>query len=613
MSPDRRTALGHRRLSIVGVENGRQPIASEDETVHVVVNGEFYDYRGIVQDLEGKGHHFRTRSDSEIAVHLYEEYGLDFVHHLRGEFALVLWDERRRRLVAARDRFGIKPLLYAVTEGAIVIASEAKALFASGVDPEWDCESFFQAASMQYVQPDRTLFAGVNQVPPGSTLIVNDTDHAVDRGDIHVRRYWQIPVNSIDSQGKEIAQHCGAAEGRGAAELIAECRRQIVDATTVRLHGDVPVCFQLSGGLDSSAVLAVAAEALGRPLDAYTVTFDQVAYDESRFAQEAASHVGARRHSVHITPTDVLANLADAVGMSEGLCINGHLSAKHLLHRRIRDDGFKVVLTGEGADEAFAGYGHLRIDHWRTTGREQLISNLSTTNRTSVGMMLAHGQWLDLSGVEKRLGFVPAWMEAKATLGYRLRPLLCEEFLSVYADRDPYGEFVDVVVHGEPSRNRVDQSTLLWTKSALANYILQTLGDGTEMANSVEGRVPFLDHHLWEFLARVPTSLKIRDATEKYILREATRDYLPSSIYRREKHPFDVPPVSLIADPSCWELVVDTLHSEAFRTQPFFDTQRTIERLSQLTTDDDATRLAWDPIVMTVLSTIAMQDKLISK
>lgn len=616
LSADARIALGHQRLSLVGIGNGQQPIASEDEQTRVVVNGEFYNYRRIVDQLKENGHQFRTQSDSEIAVHLYEEHGLDFAEHLRGEFSLVLWDARQRRLVAVRDRFGVKPLVYSITDESIVIASEAKALFAAGVSRAWDHESFFDAASMQYVRPDRTLFRGVRQIPPGCLLIARQGDLG-QSGTVraNVRRYWQIPRMSEPP----IPPHPNgdSLDNLKQAELTAECRRQVIDATTVRLHGDEPACFQLSGGLDSSIVVAIAAEVLGRPVDTYTVTFDEAEYDELSYAGELLDHVGARGHAVRVTPADVLANLPEAVRMSEGLCINGHLSAKHLLHQQIQADGFKVVLTGEGADEAFAGYGHLRIDHWRSGGSnsnfnvEEHLSRLTSTNQTSLGMMLPHGELLDLSSVERRLGFIPTWLQAKASFGFRLRPLLRDEYLAESRGRDPFGEFIEDVLQdeiNEPGRGRVDLSTLLWSKSALANYILKTLGDGTEMASSVEGRVPFLDHRLWEFVSRVPLNLKIRDPTEKFILREATRDCLPESIYRREKHPFDVPPVSLVGDPCCWGLVNDMLSSEAFRSQPFFDVQRTQETLDGLAKSDDPTRIAWDPVVMTVLSVVAMHD-----
>lgn len=596
---DRRAALGHRRLSVIAPEDGLQPLVSEDGRVRAVVNGEFYGFEQTRRELSQTGHRFATQSDSEVAVHLYEDLGLDFVTRLRGEFALAIWDESRRQLVAARDRFGVKPLLYATTSNGTLIASEAKALFAAGIERRWDFESFHQAASMQYVLPDRTLFAGIRQVPPGCLLIVSH-----DR-EPRIERYWEPPLSRRDPP----------EDGRQSSpiELIERCRGFVVDAVRTRLRADARVCVQLSGGLDSSAVLGIAAAETTEPIDAYSIVFDNADYDERDSAIQAAAHAGARLHTLTVSPAEILSSLCDAVCMSEGLCINGHLAAKFLLSRQMQHDGFKVVLTGEGADEAFAGYAHLRTDHWRTTGADHLIRQLDRTNRSSLGMMMPHGESLDLRGVERRLGYVPAWMEAKGTFGRRVHSLLRDDFVDEFRDRDPFGEFVDSVVSdARRDFSPVECSTLLWTQSALASYILATLGDGTEMAHSIEGRVPFLDHHLWEFLRDVPVELKIHGTTEKHILREAIRDFVPDSIYRREKHPFDAPPVTLGNEDSTREFLHDTLRSEAFRSQPFFDVDRTRTQVEQLATADETTKLAWDPVIMTVLSTTLLQQRLLT-
>jgi asparagine synthase (glutamine-hydrolysing) len=595
ISPDHRVALGHRRLNVVGTDDGQQPIASEDGGIRVAVNGEFYGFEELRRQLIAGGHRFMTASDSEVAVHLYEELGLDFVTRLRGEFSLVLWDESRRRLIAIRDRFGVKPLLYATPRDGTLIASEAKALFAAGIAPAWDDESFFHAASMQYVPPDRTLFRGIRQVPPGCMLIVTDQQHRIER-------YWEIPRPPGNNARSDADEN----------DLIQRCRDQVVEAVQGRLRADASVCFQLSGGLDSSVVLGVAASNASEPLDAYTITFDTPDYDERQYASEVARHCNARLHEINVSASDVLHTLGDAVRMSEGLCINGHLSAKYLLMQRIHSDGFKVVLTGEGADEAFAGYAHQRIDYWRSIERDDLIGQLSAANGSSLGMMLAYGSSLDLRGVQQRLGYVPAWMEAKATFGRRVHSLLNDEFLAQFAGRDSYGEFVDSVFKDRSkAESRLDCSTELWTRSALANYILTTLGDGTEMAHSVEGRVPFLDHHLWDFLSDVPAKLKIRGTTEKYILREATREFLPDRIYRREKHPFDAPPASLASNRLVREFISDSLRSRTFLAMPFFDLSKTIDQYDALQSADATTQLAWDPVLMTVLSAVAMQQNLI--
>jgi len=592
ISHDQRLALGHRRLAIVGVSDGQQPITNEDGKLQIIVNGEFYDDLSLRAELRRHGHRFRTESDSEVALHLYEDHGLDFLSRLRGEFALVLWDSRRNRLVAARDRFGIKPLVYCQTDHGLWLASEAKALFALGVPADWDHSALLGAMAVQYVAPDRTLFRNIRQIPPGCVMVASEDSLQIDR-------YWDLPEADLNP----------SVNPEQPEELVARCRQAVIEAVRLRLRADVPVCVQLSGGIDSTAVLGIAASQSSSPLHAYSVTFDQLGYDESSMAVAAANHCGAILHKVHVQPADILQHLSCAVGMSEGLCINGHLVAKFLLHRAIHADGFKAVLTGEGADEAFHGYAHLRIDYWRSLGRADLESTLASSNRTSLGMMLPHGESLDLTGVLRRLGYVPAWMQAKATMGARLFSLLRDDLRHAFVEHDHYGELVDSIC-GSPPRHAVPvvQSNRLWIRSALANYILKTLGDGTEMAHSVEGRVPFLDHHLWEFLGQVPLDQKIRGTTEKHILREAMRGFVPESIRTREKHPFDAPPVSLTSLASAD--LRDHFQSRLLEQQPLFDADRLMTQLDSLQTKDESTRLAWDPVFMTVLSVLALQEHL---
>ncbi|HTE19953.1 MAG TPA: asparagine synthase (glutamine-hydrolyzing), partial [Armatimonadota bacterium] len=313
-TPDRRVALGHARLSVIDLETGAQPLSSEDGQVVAVVNGEFYDWERIRRILEQRGHRFSTHSDSEILVHLYEQYGQDCLRHLRGEFAFVLWDGRRRQLFAARDRWGIKPLCYVMVDGTLYLASEAKGLFAAGVRAAWDREAFFQAAHLQYVPPDRTLFAGVCQLRPGHSLIAAD-------GEVRTHGYWYLDYPPVEHAAMDASE----------ADIVHELRELLDEAVRLRLRADVPVACHLSGGLDSSAVLGLAARHSPRPIDCFTVSFDAAPYDELRVAEEMARHAGANLHPVRVTQDDLVEHLSDAVYFSEGLAINGHLTAKFLL------------------------------------------------------------------------------------------------------------------------------------------------------------------------------------------------------------------------------------------------------------------------------------------
>jgi asparagine synthase (glutamine-hydrolysing) len=301
MSADGTVALGHARLSIIDLATGDQPIASEDERTRVIVNGEFYGFEAIQKELERGGHRLRTRSDSEIALHLYEDLGLHCVHRLRGEFAMVLWDERNRTMVAVRDRFGIKPLFYAWHDNALYLASEVKALFAAGVPARWDADSV--SHSVEYGgHQSRTLYDGVFQVPPGQYLIATDRH-------CQLHQYWDFNYPAA-----------AAARPRPAEEHVAEFRHAFEEAVRLRLRADVPVGCYLSGGLDSCAVIGLAARHHPDPIRAFTLTFDRPDYDEEKEAREMATRVGAEFHPIPIGQDDLADHLGDAVHQSEAFC-----------------------------------------------------------------------------------------------------------------------------------------------------------------------------------------------------------------------------------------------------------------------------------------------------
>ena len=337
ISPDGKVALGHARLSIIDLSTGDQPIATEDERTRIIVNGEFYGYEAIQRDLQSRGHRLRTKSDSEIALHLYEDFGMQCLHHLRGEFAVVLWDQTRRRLIAVRDRFGIKPLFYAWHQNTLYLASEVKALFAAGVPACWDEESVFHAVSFGKHQT-RTLYDGVFEVPPGHFLLATEKH-------LQVTQYWDFNYPHADT----------TAPTRSDAEYAAEFRHELEEAVRIRLRADVPVGVYLSGGLDSCSVLGLAARHLPEPIRAFTLTFEDVKYDEGLVAQEMAALAGAEFMPIPIGQRELADNFSDAIAQSETVCMNAHGVAKYLLSRAVRDAGYKVVITGEGSDEILGG------------------------------------------------------------------------------------------------------------------------------------------------------------------------------------------------------------------------------------------------------------------
>jgi asparagine synthase (glutamine-hydrolysing) len=602
MSTDCRAALGHTRLSIIDLSTGDQPISNEDGTIHIVVNGEFYDFERTRAQLESRGHRFRTKSDSEIALHLYEDLGPECLHHLRGEYAFVIWDDRNQRLIAGRDRFGVKPLFYAEHNGALYLASEVKALFAMGVPAEWSSESVYAGG---FILPgDRTLFKGVHNVPPGHFLRATREAH-------RVHQYWDVDYPRGDS----------ATEKMSDAEYIAGFREVLEESVKTRLRADVPVGCYLSGGIDSCAVLGLASRHHDGPVRAYTLTFDHAQYDESSIAQEMAKHVGATYQPIPMKQSDLADNFRAAVIQSEIPFINGHTVAKYMLSGAVRESGYKVVLTGEGSDEILAGYPHFRRDMllYHRAGQDpeeadRLLKQLNESNQVSRGLLLPEGDSDIGEMCTSLLGQAPSWLEAMGGTAHRMRSLLRDDFLQPHAGSDAIGNLLSSidVERRLKGRNAVHTALYLWAKTILPHYILSNLGDRMEMAHSVEGRVPFMDHNVAEYLQRVPVSMKIRGMTEKYILREAVKDVITDTVYKRQKHPFLSPPATLNPEQPLNILMQDTLRSSKAADVPFLDHDKLVAALDEVAKPetDMGHRVVMDQVLTLALSFVFMHEGL---
>jgi len=600
ISPDAKVGLGHARLSIIDLAGGQQPIASEDERTQLIVNGEFYGYEAIQRRLEAQGHRLRTRSDSEIALHLYEDVGTQCLHELRGEFALVLWDAAHRTLFAARDRFGIKPLFFAEHDGILYIASEVKALFAAGVPARWDAESVFRGVDVSN-SPHRTLFHGIRQVPPGHYLIATE-------GHLQLATYWDFNYPKAERVRPTLSD----------AEYVEQFRAALDEAVRLRLRADVPVGCYLSGGLDSCAVLGLAARHHPQPIHAFTLSFDRAEYDECAIAKEMAAQCGAKFYPIPIKQDDLADNFIDATAQTETFCLNAHGVAKYLLSRAVRDAGYKVVMTGEGSDEIMGGYAHFRRDMllYNSEGQDPaaipgMLADLEAANAVSRGLLLADGESAPMDSVRRILGTVPSWFEVFSARALKTHGLFSADLRQRYASQEPYRHLLNSLdVRGQlVGRDAVNQALYLWSKTALPGYILCVLGDRMEMAHSIEGRVPFLDHHLVEVLTTLPVALKIRGMTEKFVLREAARPVITDTVYRRQKHPFLSPPATLHPEERLYTLLQDTLRGPVLEAMPFFDRKAVVGLLDRLPEMDQGSRVSYDQILMIILSACALQER----
>jgi asparagine synthase (glutamine-hydrolysing) len=600
VAPSGQVGLGHARLSIIDLTTGGQPIADEENRSQVVVNGEFYGYERLQQELERSGHRLRTRSDSEVVLHLYEDLGTRCLEHLRGEFAFVLWDARNQTLLAARDRFGIKPLYYAFHRGALFLASEIKALLAMGVPAVWDHESLYQYAFVS-IDEDRTVFQGISQVPPGHCLLATVTGH-------RLVRYWDFDYPRADEGATPLPEEC----------WIERVRAALRDAVRVRLRADVPVGVYLSGGVDSSTILGMAAELTTAPVDAFTVSFSGEAFDELPLATEMADRVHARCHSLRVDEPMLADHFSDALWHFETPVVNLNGIAKYLLSSLVRANGYKVILTGEGADEIFAGYSHLVRDAALArpgAGDADRIGGIvsAEVNEAMGGLYLPIGDSLPTDSLRRSLGHVPSWLEARSGAGVRLRSLFGEGFRAAFADRDPFRAFLNRLdVHGQlTGRDALHQAMYLWSKAHFHATILSVCGDRSEMAHSVEGRHPLLDHPLVELAREIPATMKVQGTVGKHILREAARPYITDAIYQRPKQPFTAPPLISGRSSRLYEMAQDVLRGPALSSVPFFDRKGVLALLDSLVDEQRGAKVGalWGAPLVTVLSACVLQDR----
>lgn len=587
-SPDGRTALGHARLSIIDAETGSQPMPNETGDLRLVVNGEFYDFERIRRELEERGHRFSSRSDSEIALHLYEEYGERCLERLRGEFAFAIWDETNKRLFAARDRFGIKPLFYARVDSGLILASEAKALFAAGVAAGWDSESVFQNLYFSFDQ-DRSLFKRVRQVPPGHYLTFEgDT--------LRVRRYWDIDYPRAKDQDSSIRE----------AELVEKTRSLIDEAVRLRMRADVPVGCYLSGGVDSSSVLGLMARHSDTRPKAFSIAFEGEGYDESASAERTAHFAGADFHPVRVTAKEFAGVFTEAVGHGEMVHYNAHGAARYLLSRAVRGEGYKVVLAGEGADELFAGYDFSSRavleagDSLKTAALFRLLFRLARPN-TGKERRIAEASPF-LARLSRVLSFPEHLVEYITEKFDLVEDVMDADFRSKFRHRDAYREFFRQIDYRGAlfRREPAKQILYLWMKSVFVNYVLAA--ERLDMAHAVEVRLPFLDHKLVEFGRSIPVATLAKNGRLKHLLREAVRPNVTPEVYNGLKQPFLAPPTALKHGDPMHDLLQDILRGNGFAAIPFFDRKQVMDLLDRMPGMDAETRASLDPVLFVMAS-----------
>ena len=521
--PSPGVALGFRRLSIIDLTTGHQPLGNEDGSVQIVFNGEIYNYQQLRHRLEGSNHTFRTQSDTETIVHLYEDLGLKCFEHLNGMFALAIWDSRHERLVLARDRLGKKPLYYTFKDGGLVFSSELKSIMTlPGINREIDPGSIDLFLTYQYIPHPHSIYKGIYKLPPGHFAVF-------EKGQIRIEKFWQVDWS-----------HEIAIDQRTASEQL---RTLLADSIRIRLRSDVPLGAFLSGGIDSSLVVAIAQKQLDTPIQTFSIGFSEADFDETHYAKMVADHVGTKHERFEVTPNamDILDRLVDHYDEPFGdssavptwyLC---EMTRKHVT----------VALSGDGGDELFGGYERYRalklsgqLQSWLPISwlnQSWLMKRLpdSSARRSLLRRVRRFCEALGQPPIDRYMNWIQIFGEASRLDLYQ------ESFIEQLPDRNPVSFLADAW------RNAGKRDLLSCASTAdLQTYMpcdLMTKVDIASMAHSLEARQPMLDYRLVEWAASLPSNLKLRGKRGKCLLMDTYKDLLPQAIWHRPKMGFGVP------------------------------------------------------------------------
>jgi asparagine synthase (glutamine-hydrolysing) len=520
--------LGHRRLSIIDVAHGAQPMSSANGRFHLVYNGEIYNHPELMPQLQAAGVQYRTHCDTETVLHLYERHGHELPGALRGMFAIAIWDVERRELFLARDRFGVKPLYYAhLDDGSLLFGSEIKAILASGhVSAALNANALPDTLANHAPSGEETLFAGIRRLPPGHTLTWRE-------GRITLRQYWDLRFDE------------DANAGRSDASLVEEYRERFREAVRMRLMSDVPLGMFLSGGIDSAAITAMMSSLVREPIRTFSVAFAEREANELEYARLVADRYKTEHREIVVSPGDFFGALPRLVWHEDEPIAHPSSIALYFVSR-LAADHVKVVLTGEGSDETLAGYNRYRVTTWNSMlgTRYARLAPRAVRDVVKTGIGALPATTTLRRRLERTFLYLPPdldtiYFDNFAVFGRgRQASLLSPAMRERLAGIDPYAAH-HAALQKAPAGALLNRLLYADTKTYLHELLMKQ--DQMSMAASIESRVPFLDHPLVEFAAALPIRLKLRGATTKWILREAMRDVLPERILSRRKMGFPVP------------------------------------------------------------------------
>ena len=554
--------LAHARLSIIDLPTGRQPMCNEDQSLWIAFNGEIFNYIELRDELIAKGYRFATRSDTEVLLHLYEEEGETCTARLNGQWAFAIWDTRREKLFLSRDRFGVRPLVYTQAAGAFFFASEIKALLACpDVECALDARALDQILTFWVTLPPRTAFRNIRQLPPGHSLVL-------EGGRIRISPYWHLEYPPQDG-----------SPSRPEEALAEELLALLWDATNIRLRSDVPVGAYLSGGLDSTVITALTKKLVADRLRTFSVSFGDGEFDESPYQKQASAFLQTEHSCVHCSTEDIARVFPEVVWHAEQPILRTAPAPLFLLSQLVQDSGFKVVLTGEGADEFLGGYdifkeAKIRRFWARDPGSsmrplllQRLYPYLDGIRRQPPAYLQRFFSVTPADLASPFFSHLPRW-----NLTARLKLLLSEEVLSQTPPDAALTELQRTLPERYAGWSPFNQAEYLEAACLLPGYILSSQGDRMAMAHGVEGRYPFLDHRVVEFAAKLPPNLKLKVLDQKYLLKRAARGLIPESIRRRYKQPYRAPEGKCFVGPGS-EYLEELLSPDRIRRDGIFNPQ----------------------------------------
>ncbi len=597
---DERVGLAHARLSVIDLKGGAQPIHNEDKTLWIICNGEIFNHIELRASLEKKGHTFSTGSDAEVIVHAYEEYGPECLHHLNGQFAFGLWDKREQELFIARDRVGIRPLFYTLLNGQLLFASEIKSLFVDRrVRRRIDPYALDQIFTFWMTIPPRTAFSDVFELPAGHCL-------KVKKGRMDIEQYWEPDFSSVP-------------DAKTAEEYAEQLRALLIDATKLQLRADVPVGAYLSGGIDSSTITALVKKYTDTPLRTFSVTFADGEYDESAYQQQMVDHLHADHSGIACTCSDIGRIFPEVIWHTEKPVVRTAPAPLYLLSKLVRESGYKVVLTGEGADEILAGYDIFKEMKARrfldncpgSTMRPLILKRLYPYLAASPVRSVAYAETFFASGISRYpadyYSHIPRWNTTSMVKTFFSGHL--KDVLGNYNSTDELSFFLSCDLS---RRDGLSQAQYIEMKTLLPGYLLSSQGDRVAMAHSIEGRFPFLDHRVVDFCCKLPPAMKMRALTEKYVLKKSMKGLLPPSVIKRAKQPYRAPDAKSFFHDGSPGYVEELLSKKNLEETGYFD-PKTVSLLVKKCAERSVLGFKDNMAIVGILSTLLLHDLFVKK